>query len=77
MSQPVMKRQQAEIISACMAELGIDPHPNTVRATILEAPGGKGHVVTVANIRRGPLRVHVLEVAPDGQITRTRYNQRV
>lgn len=71
------RRQQAELVSACLAELGIDAHPNTVRASIQEAPGGKGYVVTVANTRRGPLRVHVLAVAPDGGISRVRYNQKV
>lgn len=77
MSHPVTKREQEEMISACLSELGIQAHPNTVKAQILEAPGDRGHVVTVTNIRRGPLRVHVLLVAPDGEVTRVRYNHRV
>lgn len=72
MVQPVTKAEQAAMIAACHAELGIDAHPNTVKTSIMEAPGGRGHVVTVANIRRGPLRVHVLAVAPDGSISRPR-----
>lgn len=76
MVQPVTKWRPADLVSACLAELGIDAHPNTVQAAILEAPGGLGHVVTVANIRRGPLRVHVLLVDPDGGVSRIRYNYR-
>lgn len=77
MAQPITKRQEAGLVSACLAELGIDAHPNTVGVSVQEAPGERGYVVTVASIRRGPLRVHVLAVGPDGQISRVRYNGKV
>lgn len=76
MVQPVTKADQAAIIAACFAELGMEAHPNTVKTSIMETPGNRGHVVTVANIQRGPLRVHVLAVAPDGSISRPRNSTR-
>lgn len=77
MTHPVTGKQRADLVSACMTELGMEYHPNTVTVSILEAPADRGHVVTVSNIRRGPLRVHVLHVAPSGEISRVRYNQKV
>lgn len=64
----------AALRKAATSVLGIPDHPVTVKLEVVEAPRTGQLFMTVLEITRGPVRVHVLKVNAEGEIVRHRYN---
>lgn len=56
--------------------LGIPDHPDTVKSTVIQAPRTGQYYITLVEITRGPVRVHVCTVDDSGNVIRHRYNSR-